>query len=80
MFVEVGRQGDACGLEDVSDMACDVGSGGDDLAVLLDGGLLEGKTVCPFRERGWFALHWCSEGCSGGPSLSSHEEDEPWNI
>ena len=19
---------------------------------------LLGKTVCPFRERGWFALHW----------------------
>jgi hypothetical protein len=37
------------------------------------------KTVCPLRWR-WLALHCASEGCSGGPSRSSSQEDEPWPI
>ncbi|TIU11845.1 MAG: IS110 family transposase, partial [Mesorhizobium sp.] len=28
----------------------------------------------------WLALHCASEGCSGGPSQSSPQEDEPWRI
>jgi hypothetical protein len=39
----------------------------------------EGKTVCPHVAR-WLALHCVSEGCSGRPSRSSPQEDEPWGI
>ena len=28
----------------------------------------------------WLALHCVSEGCSGGPSRSSSQEDEPWQT
>ena len=38
-----------------------------------------GKTVCPHVAR-WLALHCASEGCSGRPSRSSPQEDEPWGI
>jgi hypothetical protein len=37
------------------------------------------KTVCPHMAR-WLALHCVSEGCSGRPSRSSPQEDEPWGI
>ena len=40
---------------------------------------LKGKTVCPHVAR-WLALHCASEGCSGRPSRSSPQEDEPWGI
>ena len=40
-FVEVLGQGDANRLEHRSDLTRDMGPGGDGLAVLLDGGLLE---------------------------------------
>ena len=40
-FVQIGRQGDAGGLEDAADLAGDGGAGGYMLAVLLDGRLLE---------------------------------------
>ncbi|WP_206517773.1 MULTISPECIES: SDR family NAD(P)-dependent oxidoreductase [unclassified Mesorhizobium] len=39
-----------------------------------------GKTVCPPLPVRWLALHCASEGCSGGPSRSSPQEDEPWRI
>jgi hypothetical protein len=42
--------------------------------LLTSAALCVGKTVCPFRERGWFALHWCSEGCSGGGSAIADPE------
>ena len=38
------------------------------------------KTVCPSSRLRWLALHWSSEGCSDGPSRSSPQEDEPWQI
>lgn len=38
-----------------------------------------GKTVCP-RVARWLALHCASEGCSGRPSRSSPQEDEPWGM
>ena len=38
------------------------------------------KTVCPPLSVRWLALHCASEGCSGGPSRSSSQEDEPWQI
>lgn len=38
------------------------------------------KTVCPPLPMRWLALHCASEGCSGGPSRSSPQEDEPWRI
>lgn len=38
------------------------------------------KTVCPPLPVRWLALHCASEGCSGGPSRSSSQEDEPWRI
>ena len=28
----------------------------------------------------WLALHCVSEGCSGRPSRSSPQEEEPWGI
>jgi len=39
-----------------------------------------GKTVCLSSRLRWLALHWSSEGCSDGPSRSSSQEDEPWQI
>ncbi|MCA0018277.1 MULTISPECIES: RNA-directed DNA polymerase, partial [Mesorhizobium] len=39
-----------------------------------------GKTVCPLLPVRWLTLHCASEGCSGGPSRSSSQEDEPWQI
>ncbi|MGY3698862.1 transposase-like protein [Bradyrhizobium sp. USDA 3240] len=39
-----------------------------------------GKTVCPPLPMRWLALHCASEGCSGEPSRSSSQEDEPWQI
>ncbi|WP_245425784.1 hypothetical protein [Mesorhizobium sp. WSM3862] len=41
---------------------------------------VERKTVCPPLSVRWLALHCASEGCSGGPSRSSSQEDEPWQI
>ena len=41
MFAHVGREGDTGSLEDAADLTGDGGAGGDALAVLLDGGLLE---------------------------------------
>ena len=38
------------------------------------------KTICPHLSVRWLALHCASEGCSGGPSRSSSQEDEPWQI
>ena len=38
------------------------------------------KTVCPLLHRGWLALHCAAEGCSGWPSRSSSQEDEPWRT
>ncbi|WP_245264510.1 LysR family transcriptional regulator [Mesorhizobium sp. LNJC405B00] len=38
------------------------------------------KTLCPPLPVRWLALHCASEGCSGGPSRSSSQEDEPWRI
>lgn len=38
------------------------------------------KTVCPPLPMRWLALHCASEGCSGGPSRSSPQADEPWRI
>jgi hypothetical protein len=57
-------------------------------ARLIEGGLpteatvaqVLGKTVCPPASERWLALHCASEGCSGGPSRSSSQEDEPWQI
>src|SRR6516165_3835322 len=40
-FVQIRRQGDASGLEDAADLAGDGGAGGNALAVLRDGCLLE---------------------------------------
>jgi hypothetical protein len=40
---------------------------------------VESKTVCPHVAR-WLALHCVSEGCSGRPSRSSPQEDEPWGM
>jgi hypothetical protein len=37
------------------------------------------KTVCPPAVSKWLALLCASEGCSGGPSRSSPQEDEPWD-
>ena len=45
MFAHVGRQGDAGGLGDLADLALDMGSGGDALAVFLDGGLLQAVEI-----------------------------------
>ena len=39
--MQIGRQGDAGGLEDATDLAGDGGAGSDALAVLLDGRFLE---------------------------------------
>lgn len=36
--------------------------------------------VCPLLPVRWLALHCASEGCSGGPSRSSSQEDEPCQI
>ena len=41
VLAHVGRQRDAGGLEDAADLAGDRGAGGDALAILLDGSLLE---------------------------------------
>jgi len=41
---------------------------------------LQSKTVCLYSRLRWLALHWSSEGCSDGPSRSSSQEDEPWQI
>jgi hypothetical protein len=41
---------------------------------------LVGKTVCPPLPMRWLALRCASEGCSGEPSRSSSQEDEPWQI
>ena len=53
-FVQIGRQGDAGGLEDAADLPGDGGAGGDALAVLVDGGLLEtveiAQQVGPFDD------------------------------
>lgn len=38
------------------------------------------KTVYPLLPVRWLALHCASEGCSGGPSRSSSQEDEPCQI
>ena len=38
------------------------------------------KTVCPPLLVRWLALDCASEGCSGEPSRSSPQEDEPWQI
>ena len=43
--MQIGRQGDAGGLEDAADLAGDGGAGGDALAVLLDGGFLEAVEI-----------------------------------
>jgi len=40
---------------------------------------LESKTVCPRALRRWLALLCASKGCSGEPSRSSPQEDEPWD-
>ena len=45
MFAPVRRQGDASGLEDLPDLALNMGSGSDALAVVLDGGLLQAVEV-----------------------------------
>jgi hypothetical protein len=37
------------------------------------------KTVCPHVAR-WLALPCLSERCSGRPSRSSPQEDEPWGM
>ena len=42
--------------------------------------LVESKTVCPPLLVRWLALDCASEGCSGEPSRSSPQEDEPWQI
>ncbi|SPP98162.1 protein of unknown function [Bradyrhizobium vignae] len=42
--------------------------------------LMHGKTVCPLLAVRRLALHCASEGCSGVPSRSSSQEDEPWQI
>lgn len=41
---------------------------------------LDRKTVCPLLAVTWLALHCASEDCSGGPSRSSSQEDEPCQI
>ncbi len=51
MFARVGREGDTGNLEDAADLAGDGGSGGDALAVLLDGGL-QWKLVRPWKRPG----------------------------
>ena len=55
MFAPVRRQGDASGLEDLPDLALNMGSGSDALAVVLDGGLLQAVEVAgsgrPIRHR-----------------------------
>ena len=54
MFVQIGRQGDAGGLEDGANLTDDGGAGGNALAVLLDGGFLEtieiAQQVGPFDD------------------------------
>jgi hypothetical protein len=40
----------------------------------------DSKTVCPSPGLRWLVLLCASEGCSGGPSRSSSQEDEPWVI
>ena len=42
--------------------------------------LLFCKTVCLLRLVRWLALQCGSEGCLDGPSRSSIQEDEPWQI
>ena len=44
-LVQIGRQGDAGGLEDAADLAGDGSAGGDGLAVLLDRRLLQAVEV-----------------------------------
>jgi hypothetical protein len=44
-FVQIGRQGDAGGLEDTAYLAGDGGAGGDALNVLLERGLLEAVEI-----------------------------------
>ena len=46
---DVGRERDACGLEDVANLACYVRAGGDHLAVLFDRGLLEAVEIVEQR-------------------------------
>jgi hypothetical protein len=52
--VQIRWQGDASGLEDAADLTGDGGAGGDALAVLLDGCLLEtveiAQQVGPFND------------------------------
>ena len=52
--MEIGRQRDAGGLEDAADLAGDGGAGGNALAVLLDGCLLQAieiaQQIGPFND------------------------------
>ena len=43
--MQIGRQGDAGGLEDAADLASDGGAGGDALAVFLNRGVLEAVEI-----------------------------------
>ena len=56
VFAQIGRQGDAGGLEDAADLAGDGSAAGDGLAVFLDGCLLETveivQQIGPFENQG----------------------------
>ena len=51
VFADVVGQRDAGGLEDIADLAGDVGPRGDDLAALFDGCLLEPVEIAPQFDR-----------------------------
>ena len=57
MFSHVGREGDTGSLEDAADLTGDGSAGGDALAILLDGDLLEtveiAQQIAPFDSEMW---------------------------
>ena len=48
-LADVDRQRDTGGLEDIAHLARDVGAGGNDLAALFDGGLLQAIEIVEKR-------------------------------
>ena len=51
-----------------------------EIRTIRDTAAKQRKTVCPPLSVRWLALHSASEGCSGGSSRSSSQEDEPCQM